>query len=149
MAAAPIGRSLAVLPLPTVGAEVTPGPIVALVSPPTPTPTPTLAAGEENAEALIARGETVYADNCATCHQPDGQGQGDYPALAGNAFVTADEPTAVIETVLYGRGEMPAFADTLANQEIAAVISYIRNSWGNSAAAVAVEQVRTVADSGG
>ena len=144
-AAAPAVRSLVTLPLPTVGAEVTPGPVVALVLPPTPTATPTLSAAETDAATLVQRGEVVYTDNCATCHQPDGQGQGQYPALAGSAFVTADEPTPVITTVLHGRGAMPAFEDTLANQEITAVVSYIRNSWGNDAAAVAVEQVRRAA----
>lgn len=142
--AAPAARSLVALPLPTVGAEVTPGPIVALVMPPTPTPTPTLAPDGGNSEALVQRGEVVYSENCATCHQPNGQGQGDYPALAGNAFVTAQDPTAIIQTVLNGRGAMPAFGDTLSNQEIAAVISYIRNGWGNSAETVTVEQVRSV-----
>lgn len=144
MEARPIARALITLPLPTAGAVVTPGPIVGIVVPPTPTPTPTLAAEAASADALIQRGEAIYAETCATCHQPDGQGQGDYPALAGNRFVTADDPAQVIETVLHGRGAMPAFEDTLANQGIAAVVSYIRNSWGNSATAVAVEQVRSV-----
>lgn len=146
--AAPAARSLVSLPLPTVGAQVTPGPIVALVIPPTPTPTPTLAPDGGSNEELVQRGEAVYTENCATCHQSNGQGQDDYPALAGNAFVTAQDPTAIIQTVRNGRGAMPAFGDTLSNQEIAAVISYIRNSWGNSAEPVAVEQVRSVANSG-
>jgi mono/diheme cytochrome c family protein len=112
--------------------------------PPTPTPTPTLAAGAADAETLVQRGAAIYAEHCASCHQADGQGQDDYPALAGSAFVTADDPAQVIETVLHGRGAMPAFEDTLANQAIAAVVSYIRNSWGNNTDAVTVEQVRTV-----
>jgi cytochrome c6 len=145
--ALPVSRSLITLPLPTAGAEVTPGPIVAIVMPPTPTPTPTLAAGAADAETLVQRGEAIYAEHCASCHQADGQGQDDYPALAGSAFVTADDPAQVIETVLHGRGAMPAFEDTLANQAIAAVVSYIRNSWGNSADAVTVEQVRTITNS--
>ncbi len=145
--AAPAPRSLITLPLPTVGAAVTPGAVVALAMPPTPTPTPTLSAAETDADTLVQRGEAVYTQNCATCHQPDGQGQGQYPALAGNGFVTANDPAQVITIVLDGRGAMPAFADTLANQEIAAVISYIRNSWGNNATVVTVEQVRTVVNS--
>lgn len=141
----PVARSLVILPLPTVGAAVTPGPIVALVVPPTPTPMPTLAADTADPTALIQRGEVIYREHCATCHQPAGQGQGAYPALAGNDFVTAADPAPVIETVLHGRGEMPAFSDTLSNQEIAAVISAIRNRWGNAAAAVDVAQVQSVA----
>lgn len=139
-------RSLVTLPLPTVGAEEITGPVVALVSPPTPTPAsiPAAATGEQ----LINFGEQIYATNCATCHQPDGEGQGAYPALNGNPFVTAEDATQVIATVLQGRGQMPAFQDTLSSQEIAAVVSYIRNAWSNNASAVSVEQVERVAGEG-
>lgn len=140
-------RSLVNLPLPTAGAEVMTGPVVALVFPPTPTPSPIPTAGAAG-EQLINRGEQIYTANCATCHQPDGEGQGAYPALRENAFVTAQDPTQVIQTVLHGRGQMPAFQDTLSNQESAAVISYVRNAWGNNASTVTVEQVRSVAAGG-
>jgi mono/diheme cytochrome c family protein len=140
--------SLFDLPLPTAGAEVTPGPVVDLVVPPTPTPTPTLPANGADTSDLIQRGEQVFAANCATCHGAEGAGDEQYPALRNNAFVNANDPAPVIETVLYGRGEMPAFQDTLSNQEIAAVVSYIRDAWGNDAAAITVEQVRSVADGG-
>ncbi|MEZ4728464.1 MAG: cytochrome c [Caldilineaceae bacterium] len=140
-------RSLVNLPLPTADAAVMTGPVVALVFPPTPTPPPIPTAGAAG-EQLINRGEQRYAAHCVTCHQPDGAGQGAYPALSGNAFVTDQEPTQVIQTVLYGRGQMPAFQDTLSNQEIAAVISYIRKAWDNNASAVTVEQVRPVAAGG-
>jgi glucose/arabinose dehydrogenase/cytochrome c5 len=92
-------------------------------------------------EELISTGEQVYDDNCATCHQPDGQGSGGYPALAGNSFVTADDPSGVIEIVTNGRGSMPSFGDQLEPEEIAAVASYVRNSWENEASVVQVADV--------
>ena len=96
-------------------------------------------------EALIAFGANLYATNCASCHQPNGEGNlGQFPALNRNAFVTVSDPTAVIQTVLYGRQIMPAFAPALTPLEVAAVISYVRNAWDNQAATVTVEQVRSV-----
>lgn len=113
---------------------------------PTPQPTATASTAEE-AEELIANGEERYAANCAACHQGDGQGvEGTYPALAGNQFVTQADPAPVIDVILTGRGGMPAFQDQFSNEELAEVLSYIRNGWSNDAPVVQpaeVEQVRT------
>lgn len=95
----------------------------------------------DDADTLISAGAEVYAANCASCHQSEGDGTGAYPALAGSQLVTDEDPSAVIEIVLHGQGEMPAFADTLDEEAIAAVVSYIRNSWENEAAAVSVDQL--------
>ncbi|MCE7984345.1 MAG: hypothetical protein DYG89_24490 [Caldilinea sp. CFX5] len=97
---------------------------------------------------LISTGEQVYTQECASCHQLNGAGTSSYPALNNNAVVTDEEPTAVISTILLGRGEMPAFADTLSPEQIAAVASYIRNAWDNNAAVVMPAQVNQVADGG-
>jgi mono/diheme cytochrome c family protein len=95
--------------------------------------------------AQIAWGERLYAANCAPCHQPNGEGTlGTFPSLNRNAFVTVSDPMGVIETVLHGRRIMPAFAVTLADPEVAAVLSYIRNAWNNEAPVVNVEQVNRV-----
>ncbi len=95
--------------------------------------------------ALIAMGEKIYATNCAPCHQPNGEGNlSIFPALNRNPFVTVSTPTAVIDTVLHGRQVMPAFEPTLSAQEVAAVISYIRNAWSNEASVVSAAQVREV-----
>ena len=56
-----------------------------------------------------------------------------YPRLAGNPIVTLHDPSPVIETVTYGQGSMMAFKDKLSGDNIAAVLSYIRNAWGNEA----------------
>jgi mono/diheme cytochrome c family protein len=78
-------------------------------------------------------GQTLFAKNCAACHQADGKGiPGAFPALAGSSVVTgaADE---VAEVLLKGRGGMPDFSGSLDDAEIALVVSYARSSWGNRA----------------
>ncbi|MCC6454688.1 MAG: cytochrome c [Caldilineaceae bacterium] len=96
-------------------------------------------------DALIAMGRQLYASNCAPCHQPNGEGTLSlFPALNRNAFVTVSDPTGVIDTVLHGREIMPAFASTLSDREVAAVISYIRNAWNNQAPVLDESHVREV-----
>ena len=97
---------------------------------------------EPSGQELIEQGEEVYTVSCARCHQPDGMGVDPvYPELAGNAFVTVREPHRVVDVVVHGRGGMPPFRDALSREEIAAVVSYIRNAWGNQASIVTVGQV--------
>jgi mono/diheme cytochrome c family protein len=105
-------------------------------------PEPTATPGEQapTEAALISAGEPLYAQNCAPCHGAEGGG-GIGPTHAGNEFVLSDDPTEVIVTVLQGRGGMPSFADNLSNEQIAAVLSYLRNSLGNSAPVVSPEEV--------
>jgi mono/diheme cytochrome c family protein len=99
--------------------------------------------GQVGGEDQHAEGLAVYNSTCTFCHQADGQGvEGSFPPLAGSDFVTQEDPTGVIQTVLHGRGQMPSFGDRLSDEEIAAVVSYIRSAWGNQAAAISAEQVR-------
>jgi len=81
---------------------------------------------------LIARGEKVYNSNCASCHQANGEGvPGTFPAIAGSAIATGPIERH-IEVVLKGGGSMmPPFADTLDAVDLAAVISFQRNAFGN------------------
>ena len=85
---------------------------------------------------LMARGEKVYAANCAACHQPTGKGVPPmFPALDGSKVVNG--PKAVqIKTVLNGverDGKPTAMVSwkQLSDADLAAVITYTRNSWGN------------------
>jgi cytochrome c oxidase subunit 2 len=80
---------------------------------------------------LVARGEKVYAANCAACHRPDGKGAGPIKPLDGSAIVTGD-PAAQIAILLNGaaNGAMPAWKQ-LSDTEIAAVITYTKNNWSN------------------
>jgi cytochrome c oxidase subunit II len=82
-------------------------------------------------DELIARGEKVYAANCAACHRPDGKGVGPIKALDGSAIVINDL-AAQIRIVLEGaaNGAMPAWRH-LSDTEIAAVVTYTKNSWSN------------------
>ena len=98
-----------------------------------------------DAKELVARGEKVYAANCVACHQASGQGLPAMkaPALAGSKFVTGPEEGA-IDTVLHGRPNtaMQAFSKQLSDTEIAAVITYTRNSWGNKASDIQPAEVK-------
>jgi cytochrome c oxidase subunit 2 len=83
-------------------------------------------------EELVARGEQVYAANCAACHQANGQGvPGTFPALDGSEVVKGDV-AAQIEVVLKGRPgtAMASFAQ-LSDVELASVITYTRHAWSN------------------
>ena len=98
-------------------------------------------AGPAQAQAQAIDGQAVFAANCAACHQAGGTGiPGAFPALKGNKFVAGDG-NLVIATVLKGRGGMPTFADSIDDAHLAAVISYVRGAWGNTAGAVTTEQV--------
>ena len=95
-----------------------------------------------NTGQLMDEGKRIYLEYCAECHQTDGQGWSTlYPNLAGNPIVTLHDPEPIIETVKYGQGSMMPFREKLTGHQIAAVLTYIRNSWGNSAAAVSWRQI--------
>ena len=82
-------------------------------------------------DELVARGEKVYNANCAACHRPDGKGAGPIKALDGSAIVLND-PAGQVGILLNGanNGAMPAWR-TLSDTEIAAVVTYTKNSWSN------------------
>ncbi len=98
-------------------------------------------------------GERTYGERCASCHQPSGGGvSGVFPPLAGTPRVNGD-PAGLIDAVLNGlsgplevdgvvyNGAMAPWRDTLDDETIAAVLTYIRRSWGNSADAVTAADV--------
>ena len=107
------------------------------------------AAGKDE---LVAKGEAIYLANCAACHQPTGQGlAGAFPPLAGSDFLKGDRK-AVMSAALFGlsgpitvngveyNGVMPSLGH-LPDEDLAAALSYVFNSWGNDGAAVSVEEV--------
>jgi len=86
-----------------------------------------------NAE-LIARGKDVYASSCAACHQPNGQGMAPaFPAIAGSPVATGPAE-AHLALVLNGKPgtSMQAFAAQLSDADLAAVVTFQRNSFGNA-----------------
>lgn len=86
--------------------------------------------------ASAATPQSQFMDNCSACHQATGKGvKGAFPALAGSPFVQGD-PKIVMTTVLNGRAGMPAFKDDLTDADLAAILTYVRSSWGNKASAI-------------
>jgi cytochrome c oxidase subunit 2 len=83
-------------------------------------------------EELVARGEKVYAANCVACHQPSGKGAGPIKALDGSAIVLDADKSKMVQIMLNGaaNGAMPAWKQ-LSDTEIAAVMTYTKNNWGN------------------
>tara|TARA_Y100001951_G_scaffold76354_2_gene63518 strand:- start:693 stop:1835 length:1143 start_codon:yes stop_codon:yes gene_type:complete len=82
---------------------------------------------------LMANGERTYIAYCAACHQPNGAGlPGIFPSLAGSELILADK-TAHIDIVLNGKAgtAMQAFGRQLSLKELASVLTYTRNAWGN------------------
>jgi cytochrome c oxidase subunit 2 len=81
---------------------------------------------------LIARGEKVYTANCMACHRPDGKGAGPIKPLDGAAVVQDADAKKQITVLLNGQnnGAMPAWKQ-LSDTELAAVITYTKNNWGN------------------
>ena len=84
-------------------------------------------------EELMERGEKAYATACAACHQADGSGAPPaFPALKGSAIAVGDI-TAHIDIVVNGKPgtAMQAFGGQLNEADLAAIITYERNAWGN------------------
>ena len=80
-------------------------------------------------EELKDRGSKVYAANCAVCHQPNGKGGGAFPALDGDKVVNGPKE-GQYQVLLKGRNAMPSWA-RLSDTELAAVMTFTRNSWSN------------------
>lgn len=104
------------------------------------TPEPAAAAVEDlsktySLDELMAMGETVYNTSCGACHQPTGLGLPPvFPALKGSAIATGDV-TKHIDMVINGSVKNPAmaaFKAQLTKTQIAAVVTYERNAWGNN-----------------
>lgn len=103
--------------------------------------------------ARLKRGARIYEDRCADCHGAEGQGaRGAYPPLAGNRAVMLEPASNVIRVVISGgfppatAGNprpygMPPLGQDLSDREIADVVSFIRNAWGNDAPAVGQHHV--------
>jgi len=107
---------------------------------------------EKGAANAMAEGRVLYREHCAECHGDDGQGDTGAPALAGNRTVTMDDPVNVANMIRMG-GFPPATTGNpqpygmppfhgLSERELAALVSYIRGSWGNDAPPVTGTNLR-------
>jgi mono/diheme cytochrome c family protein len=110
-------------------------------------------------DPLLVMGKEVFSLSCVPCHQLNGQGlPGQFPPLEGSEWVLAPGPNRIIRIVLHGfqgpvtvKGQefnnvMVPWKDTLSDEQIAAVLTYVRQEWGNSAPPVVPEQVKTIRD---
>ena len=96
-------------------------------------------------DELKQRGEKVYAANCVACHQASGKGvPGAFPALDGDPVVNGPR-AAQINILLNGKNAMPAWKAVLSDTDIAAVITYTRNSWSNKVAENLVQPAEVLA----
>ncbi|MEX2542099.1 MAG: c-type cytochrome [Trueperaceae bacterium] len=93
---------------------------------------------EEIPSDVMAQGQSVYRANCATCHGAEGGG-GSGPALAGNSRLGNE--SRVLNQILNGGSFMPPFGGQLSDEEVAAVATHIRNSWGNDFGLTTAEEV--------
>jgi mono/diheme cytochrome c family protein len=104
-------------------------------------------------QTVMKIGAAIYADECAGCHAADGKGAaGLFPTLNGSAVVQQTDPTSLLHVVLRGArsaategaptgAAMPQFGWILTDAQIAAVVTYIRNAWGNAAPSVSPSEV--------
>lgn len=85
-------------------------------------------------DAAMKEGEAVYTARCAACHQVNGEGLPPmFPALKGSAMATTKTRLGEhIDIVVAGKNAMPAWKAILTPREMAAVVTYERNAWGNS-----------------
>ena len=103
---------------------------------------------------VVDQGKKVFKDNCAVCHQPTGTGvPGQYPPLAKSEYVNGTPKRLAmillkglqgpikVEGSAFGSAAMPPWEKTLNDKKIAAVLTYIRQEWGNTAGEVAPEQI--------
>lgn len=103
--------------------------------------------------AVMQQGQAIWQDACSACHRMEGQGVPRFfPPLKGDPNVQQPDPTTVLHYILAGTRRvptdkvptplsMPAFDWKLSDDQVAAVATYLRNSWGNAAPAVSAKDV--------
>ena len=103
----------------------------------------------------MARGQEIYTQLCIVCHQADGKGiEGAFPPLAGSDYLL-ETPDKAIHAVKFGlQGEIKVNGKTynsimtdqnLSDEEVADVLNYVMNNWGNSHEMITVDRVKKVA----
>jgi mono/diheme cytochrome c family protein len=121
-----------------------------------PSPSPAAPTPVAATDPTMVAGAAVYVDNCAACHTAAGTGVPHlFPALKDSPTVQSADPASLIQVVLHGTQNvatdaaptgpsMPTYAWKLSDAQTAAVLTYIRNSWGNAAAGVSTSAVTAV-----
>ena len=85
-------------------------------------------------EELMTKGQKVYKAQCLVCHQANGEGmKGAFPAIAGSSIaIESDNRLRHVHQIIYGKGLMPGFGEQLSDVDIASVVTFTRNNWGNN-----------------
>jgi mono/diheme cytochrome c family protein len=104
-------------------------------------------------------GKSLFSSNCITCHQANGQGiPGQYPPLAGSEVELGDATNHLIAIVLKGlqgpvvvegkpfNNSMQAWEGQYTDQQLAAILTYVRSDWGNNAPAITADMVKQIRD---
>jgi len=112
----------------------------------------------------VSKGKLVYDGKCLVCHQASGMGvEGTFPPLAGSDYLLADKQRAIVQTIQGAASEItvngkkykggvmgPTVAGyKLTDEEIADVVNYILNSWGNNAGTVTLDEVKAAKKTAG
>jgi mono/diheme cytochrome c family protein len=117
---------------------------------------PQRVAADRAAGDVLALGEKLYKDRCSECHGERGEGGGSaYPALVGHRTVTMSSGANLVKVILHGGFPpttggnprpygMPPFGQSLSEAEVAALATFVRSAWGNSAAPVTALEVQRV-----
>ena len=91
------------------------------------------------AESAEETGQALFLKNCAECHQRDGKGISNiYPSLAGNEVVVGSGVDVALVLII-GRGEMPSFSNAMSITDMAKVINYVRNAFGNKGELISID----------
>ena len=102
--------------------------------------------GAPAAATTAPDGKALFLKNCAACHQANGKGiPGAFPPLAGSKFATGAHAD-VATVLLKGRGGMPDFSENISDADMAAILTYVRSSWGNQADALTEAEVLALRD---
>lgn len=111
-----------------------------------------------SSDPMMTAGSSIYEDLCSACHQKDGTGVAYlFPNIAAASSVASRDPTTLIRVVLQGAQSvatdaeptgpaMPAYGWQLTDAQVAAVTTYVRNSWMHAAPAVTEREVRAARD---
>lgn len=111
--------------------------------------------GASGIDSQMKAGARAYDISCAACHGRDGKGSALFPPLAGNAAVRQVRPDTAVRTVLAGGKAvatskaptgpgMPSFGWRLTDEQVANILTYVRNNWGNQAPAISPETVKRI-----
>jgi len=121
---------------------------------------PIVAAKPPGSVDMVVLGKRTFTAMCSPCHQETGLGlPGQFPPLAGSDWVNTAGHARLVRIVLDGlngplevngqpfNNAMPPWRDSITDEQVAAVLTYVRQSWGNKAAAVPVDDVKAIRDS--